>query len=275
MQNLNSIAEQNLIDALLASQKTLGETVPILVTETPQVPMNAIKHQLTGQNTYMPAPELAFYLHIGMQMIAELEPHGVLETQMAQRIIDANWRINRAIALENNVYQQGVAEASVTLRAENPFMNESMLLVQAQVQSFHKNCNAVFDKFSRYSARLERSLRIMTRDLEAKQEARIAKRGDLYNLATCPAYAWYKTMVGLTEKVLEKVTPPPVAEIPATIEEETISDGDLFRQIIETDLPEATRLLRDAHARGDVSDQDLAALGLEPLNQPFPLAHAA
>ena len=212
--------EQNLTDALAAAQKTLGASLPRLITRKPQVAMNAAKHQLTSQALFMPPSELADYLSIGAQMVRELAPVGIIEHQFAQRVIDATWRINRATALETSAFNSRVVTASRAVIEANPDESDATILANSQAQAFDKECVDMFDKLSRYGARIEKSLNTTLAQLENRRETRIAKRGDQYDEKTCAAYAWYSELADLAyalvkareeieaKSVALEVTPP-------------------------------------------------------------------
>jgi len=117
-----------------------------------KVTLAAVKHQLTGRNLFMAPAELATYLTVGLQMVESMRPVGVVETQLMQRIIDTNWRLNRAAAP-----LEGARET-----------------------------------LDRHEAHLQRLLRRMTGEYETMKSKRVAMNGDQYNNETCPAFRWYK-----------------------------------------------------------------------------------
>ena len=194
--------EQDLLEALTKSKKTLGPSVPRLVTQKPQVAMNATRHQLTGQSIFMPPAELADYLSLGGQIIEELEPVGVMEIQLVQRIVDTNWRLNRASALETIVFNTSIAVHSRSIYASNPGINEETVLIFAKGEAYREDCADVFEKLSRHEARLQRSMRLMRAEFEEMTERRRRKMGRKYDLATCPAYAWYTKLYDLAERLI-------------------------------------------------------------------------
>ncbi len=65
--------------------------------------MNAFKHGLSGQNLCLQTDDSVPYFRLALDFVEDLRPVGVREEQLAQKIIDGNWRLNRAAAIENNL----------------------------------------------------------------------------------------------------------------------------------------------------------------------------
>jgi hypothetical protein len=257
--------EQTLTDALAAAQKKLGASLPRLITRKPQVAMNAAKHQLTGQALFMPPSELADYLSIGAEMVKELQPVGIIEHQFAQRIIDATWRLNRAIALETIAFNSRVAAASSAFIEAHPDESDAAILANSQGQAFDKECVDIFDKLSRYGARIEKSLHFNLEQLRVRRESRIGKRGDQYDEKTCAAYAWYSELADLAFALVKareeietrsvpEVTPPEPQAVPATATEQSQLPKPLFCQkpieLVAPLTPETEKTIRLAARHG-------------------------
>jgi hypothetical protein len=213
--------------------------------------MNAAKHQLTGQALFMPPSELADYLSIGAEMVKELQPVGIIEHQFAQRIIDATWRLNRGIALETLAFNSRVAAASSAFIEAHPDESDATILANSQGQAFDKECVDIFDKLSRYGARIEKSLHFNLEQLRVRRESRIGKRGDQYDEKTCAAYAWYSELADLAFALVKareeietrsvpEVTPPEPQAVPATATEQSQLPKTLFCQL----TPETEKTIR-------------------------------
>jgi hypothetical protein len=69
--------------------------------------MNALRHGLTGQVTTMTEDDRAAHDKLSKALIADLAPDGAMETQLAQRIATDSWRLNRASAIEDNLFALG------------------------------------------------------------------------------------------------------------------------------------------------------------------------
>jgi hypothetical protein len=72
--------------------------------------MNALRHGLTGQVTTMTDEDRAGHGALSQALIASLAPEGAMETQLAQRIATDSWRLNRASAIEDNLFALGFYE---------------------------------------------------------------------------------------------------------------------------------------------------------------------
>ena len=70
--------------------------------------MNALRHGLTGQVTTMTPEDREAHEKFSQAIIQSLEPHGALEIDLAQRIATDSWRLNRASAIEDNLFAVGL-----------------------------------------------------------------------------------------------------------------------------------------------------------------------
>jgi len=69
--------------------------------------MNALRHGLTGQVTTMTDEDRAAHDQFSKALIKDLAPEGAMETQLAQRVATDSWRLNRASAIEDNLFALG------------------------------------------------------------------------------------------------------------------------------------------------------------------------
>ena len=69
--------------------------------------LNAIRHNLTGQVAALTEPDRIAFDAFSQDLIRDLEPRGAMELQLAQRIASDSWRLNRASAVEDNLYALG------------------------------------------------------------------------------------------------------------------------------------------------------------------------
>src|SRR6202161_2290972 len=74
--------------------------------------LNALRHGLTAQVVVLPSEDLAAYTAFTKAFHDELKPVGMLETQLTQSIADDYWRLNRAKAIEQNMYTLALHEQS-------------------------------------------------------------------------------------------------------------------------------------------------------------------
>src|ERR1700733_16071779 len=73
--------------------------------------MNAMKHGLSGQHLLLQESEVAAYDRMATAMFVDLKPKSEPELQIAQKIVDLNFRLNRMMAVENNMFQFGLTAA--------------------------------------------------------------------------------------------------------------------------------------------------------------------
>src|SRR5580700_10830828 len=69
--------------------------------------MNALRHGLTGQVTTMTDEDRAAHDQFSQALMKDLAPEGAMETQLAQRVATDSWRLNRAAAIEDNLFALG------------------------------------------------------------------------------------------------------------------------------------------------------------------------
>jgi len=69
--------------------------------------MNALRHGLTGQVTTMTDEDRAAHDTFSKALMEDLAPEGAMEIQLAQRVATDSWRLNRASAIEDNIFALG------------------------------------------------------------------------------------------------------------------------------------------------------------------------
>ena len=88
---------------MLQPNTVANPTIPHPRAPKQRLALSGFDHAVTGQKLMYQASEIRAYMRLGADYIEELRPVGIRETQMAQRIIDLNWRLNRLAAIENNL----------------------------------------------------------------------------------------------------------------------------------------------------------------------------
>ena len=66
--------------------------------------INATRHNLTGQVAALTEPDRVAFDAFSHNLLCDLEPRGAMELQLATRIVSDSWRLNRASAIEDNLY---------------------------------------------------------------------------------------------------------------------------------------------------------------------------
>src|SRR5271154_5166812 len=70
--------------------------------------LSAVKHNLSGQHMILLVTETDAYNRMGTAMLTDLKPKSEPERQIAQKIIDTNFRLNRLTSIENNMFSFGL-----------------------------------------------------------------------------------------------------------------------------------------------------------------------
>ncbi len=130
------------------------------------VRMNAFQHGLTGQSIVMTAAEAPYYQSLTHGFTEHFQPADVFESQLLQKIIDTNWRLNVCAALECNMMGTGTAD-NIIHSTEDQRTEAVFARCRAWAQSSDD-----FEKLGRYEAGLNRRLLNMVAELERVQQAR-------------------------------------------------------------------------------------------------------
>ncbi len=181
---------ENLSKRTLANrQNALKSTGPKSELGKKRVSMNAFKHGLTGQKMFLQADESIPYFQIASEYICEFKPVGVREEQLAQHIIDANWRLNRCAAMENNLLgAQTVEQDNDELQAADA----GTVALVGQCLAWRSDAKA-FEALSRHESRIWRFMHKMEELLERLQNKRMrANHGQTtFVLEECRAWKFY------------------------------------------------------------------------------------
>src|ERR1700709_2733399 len=128
--------------------------------------MNALKHNLSGQNLLLLETEVEAYNRMATSMLVDLKPKSEPERQIAQKIIDTNFRLNRLTAIENNMFTFGL------LQNETDSAHDDRIeAMRAQTRASIERANS-FDILGRYETRLSRQLLKYQQEFERLQTVR-------------------------------------------------------------------------------------------------------
>jgi hypothetical protein len=141
--------------------------------------MNAVTHNLSGQNLILQETELAAYNRMAAAMLVDLNPKTEPERQIAQKrkgrrlrfarphsLIDINFRLNRLAAIENNLFSFGLAQNET-----DTDQDDRIEVMAAQTRAWIERANS-FDTLGRYEARLSRQLLKYQEEFERLQTER-------------------------------------------------------------------------------------------------------
>lgn len=147
----------------------------------------ATRHAYTGQVHVLPEEEFEAFNKLTRDIVNSLTPVGALELQLAQCYATLQWRINRAAAIEDNLFTLGGIEGiAANLHADHPQVSTAL----GNARTFRTHA-AAFVHISVYSQRLLRQAetvlkRLLQLQAERKQSRRdqLAEAARLYQLHT-------------------------------------------------------------------------------------------
>jgi len=127
---------------------------------------NAVKHNLSGNNLILLESERVAYNRMAVAMLNDINPKTEPERQIAQKIIDTNFRLNRITAIESNMFTFGLFENE----RENE-CDDQIETMAAQTRAWIERGNS-FDLLGRYETRLSRQLLKYQQEFERLQAER-------------------------------------------------------------------------------------------------------
>ena len=127
---------------------------------------NAVKHNLSGQNLILLESERVAYNRMATSMLNDLNPKTEPERQIAQKIIDTNFRLNRLTAIESNMFSFGLLE-----NERDNDSDDQIETMAAQTRAWIERANS-FDLLGRYETRLSRQLLKYQQEFERLQAER-------------------------------------------------------------------------------------------------------
>ena len=138
--------------------------------------MNALRHGLTGQTVVLPTEDHAAYQRHARSFLDEYQPQGATESQLVQLLIDTSWRMNRASAVETNLFSLGIAERENRPLADHP-QAEAALAMALAFREHHR-------AFAQIGIHGQRLARQFDRALEQLRKIQEERRGrELHQLS--------------------------------------------------------------------------------------------
>jgi hypothetical protein len=128
--------------------------------------LNAVKHNLSGQHLILQESEVEAYNRMSSSMLNDLNPKSEPERQIAQKVIDINFRLNRITAIENNLFTFGL-----TANETDTDQDDRIEIMAAQTRAWTERAGT-FDVIGRYEARLSRQLLKYQEEFERLQTVR-------------------------------------------------------------------------------------------------------
>jgi hypothetical protein len=133
--------------------------------------LNACRHNITGQVTAMTPEDRTAHDAFSAAMIASMAPEGALELQFAQRIATDSWRLNRASAIEDNIFALGFSSQSDDDTAGHPEIDAAF----AAARTFTAEAKSL-QLLTLYEQRINRAVQKNLALLQTLQASRKAER---------------------------------------------------------------------------------------------------
>ena len=128
--------------------------------------LNACRHNLTGQVTAMTPEDRAAHDAFSAGIVKSLAPEGELELALAQRIATDFWRLNRASAIEDNIFALGLSR-----HADPNIDHPELQAAFAAAKTFTAEGKSI-ERLTLYEQRLNRSLQKNLAVLQSLQAVR-------------------------------------------------------------------------------------------------------
>jgi hypothetical protein len=149
--------------------------------------LNATRHGLTGQVIVLPEENLAAFNKFAFDQVTTLGPGDANEQQLAQSWAVSQYRINRAYAIEDNIYTKGnIDNLAGGLNLEHPEAHNAMCDAETFLQH-----SKVLGNMSLYIGRLVRQSAAILKDFNTMKAARL-KREEEELIEAARAYRNFK-----------------------------------------------------------------------------------
>ena len=81
----------------------------------------------TGQSVLRTEADAESHRKFIAEYVAALKPDGMIEIQLAQRLAQDTWRINRVHAIEENIFALGLSEPYAKMQTAHPEIHAAMV----------------------------------------------------------------------------------------------------------------------------------------------------
>lgn len=131
--------------------------------------LNALRHGITSQLIVLPADDLETYNSFVQSWHADLDPRGVLETQLVQTLADTQWCLNRIRAHETNLFALPLPAPETTEANIETDPEVARALAEAEIS---RTQTTALNSLSIREARLHKIFHATLAELKEKQTAR-------------------------------------------------------------------------------------------------------
>ncbi len=168
-------AKQKLSDKQLAANRANAQlsTGPKSEEGKRRSSLNARRHNLTGQVTAMTEEDRIAHNAFSEALIKAMAPEGALELQFAQRIATDSWRLNRASAIEDNIFALGFSDHAGDIDVDHPELHAAL----TAARTFTREGKSI-ELLTLYEQRINRSLQknlALLQQLQATRKAETAQ----------------------------------------------------------------------------------------------------
>jgi hypothetical protein len=210
------------------------------------VSLNAVKHGLTGHVAVLPNEDIAAHQTFCSELIDEMAPANAMELNLAQSIAQDLWRLNRAHAIENNMFAVGVTEDD-----PDPDHDPAKQLALASARTFMNHANK-FGLLTIYEQRINRAVHKNRAELRLMQMERRQARQTCLEQMAFDQIAAERTQAKTTPRESQ---PEPHAAAPAPIpinalRTQTAPNGFVYANEVSAPPPGGFTLEKDC-GRGD------------------------
>jgi hypothetical protein len=146
------------------AQKSTGPRTP---AGKQRSSLNALRHGLTGHTIVLPTEDQSAYQRHSQAFLDEYQPKGATETQLVQSLLDTSWQLNRASAVETNLFSLGITESEDRIRATHSDAETALAMALA-----YREHNRAFANIGIYRQRLAREFErtlILLRQIQSER----------------------------------------------------------------------------------------------------------
>jgi hypothetical protein len=113
------------------------------------------RNPVTGQAVLMTETDADSHRRFIAEYVASLKPDGMVEIQLAQRLAQDTWRINRIHAVEENIFALGHSEKFANMETSHPEIHAAMV----QALTF-RNDPKLFSHLATYEQKLTKNFHV-------------------------------------------------------------------------------------------------------------------
>ena len=146
---------------------TFNKAPKTITLEDQRSVLQGRRSPVTGQAVPMTETDADSHRRFIAEYVAALKPDGMIEIQLAQRLAQDCWRINRIQAVEENIFALGHSEPYAKIKTAHPEIHAAMV----QALTF-RNDPKLLSYIALYEARLTKNFQINLSILQKLQSLR-------------------------------------------------------------------------------------------------------